>query len=290
LKRFGKVDARASSNTRRAGATGLDSPPVMHARALACVALVLALAAATIEWGGEGGRATAYHQVITWGLALAAALLGRLLLGKVPPGSWRWQADAARVVPWSAGWILLDVGTIAAGYLLGWATFTYGDQSLEAGKLWLPLWALPLALAAGLAAERGLRAGLWRALAAAGSPRSATLASVAGGVALALPAILPRWQVADPGYVAAAVAAAAAREAALVAVYRRGGLILAGGARGILLFVDAFGINDWYAAWFPAAQYVSSEPAFYRLRAGGAALGAALLVLGLRRRRARSGG
>jgi hypothetical protein len=260
----------------------------MRARALVFVVLLLALAAATIEWGGQGGRAAAYRQAITWGLALAAALLGRLLLGKVPPGSWRSWAEAAQVVPWSAVWILLDLGTIAAGYRLGWATFTYGDQALEAGKLWLPLWALPLALVAGLAAERGLRAGLWRTLAAAGSPVAATLLCVACGVALALPAVVPLWRIADPAYAAAAVLVAAAREAALLAVYRRGGLVLAGGARGILLFVDAFGINDWYAAWFPAAQYVSSEPAFYLLRALGAALGSGLVVFGLRPRAARS--
>jgi len=252
-------------------------------RALAFVLLCLVLAAAAIDWGGEGGRTAAYRQVITWGLALDVALLARLLLGKLPPGSWRWRSDAAAVVPWSVGWLSLDLGTIGAGYLLGWATFTYGDQTLEAGKLWLPLWALPLAVGAGLLAERGLRAGLWRTLAAGGAPVWAGLLSAAAGMTLAMPAVVPRWQIADPAYVAAAVVVAAAREAALIEVYRRGGLLPAGGLRGILLFVDAFAVNDWYAAWFPAAQYVSSEPAFYGLRALGAALGAGLLAFGLRR-------
>jgi hypothetical protein len=258
----------------------------MPVRVILLVVIDLVLAASVINWGGDG-RPQAYRQVLVWGLALDFALLARLVLGKLPAGSWRWRRAATwAVAPWILSWIVLDLGVIGVAYLRDWVTFTYGDQALAAGRVWLPLWALPLSIAAGLLAERGLRAGLWRSLTEKGEPTLGAMVSAACGVALALPAILPRWQVPDPAFVGAALVTAVAREVALILVYRRGGLLPAGGARGILIFVEAYALNDWYAAHFPAANYVSSEPAFYAVRALAALAGAGILTYGLRRRTA----
>jgi hypothetical protein len=181
--------------------------------------------------------------------------------------------------------VLLDLGAIGAGYALGWTTFTFGDQRLEAWKLVAVPLALPFTImVATLGAEWALHARLWSVGVRQGQGGEATLWALVAGVALASPAILPGFAVADRAYVAAALSTALAREATALLLFRAGGLFPAGAYRGTLLAVDAFGLNDWYGFFFPMANYVSSEPLFYLLRAAGP-LAALALVAALARAR-----
>lgn len=166
--------------------------------------------------------------------------------------------------------VVLDLAGIGVAYLLGWATFTFGDQTLEAWKrLAVPL-ALPFTIAvATLGAEWALHARLWSVGRRRGGSGEALLWTLACGVALSLPAIAPGFEARDDGFVAAALATALVREAAALVLFRAGGLFVAGAYRGTLAAVDAFGLNDWHGFYFPLANYVSSEPAFHLLRVAG---------------------
>jgi hypothetical protein len=252
----------------------------MRARWLAAAYLVLGIGLAAVLTApprGAWGRDLLLFGVPVLVSGAAFALLGSgLRRTDRPPGrSW------PRLVAIGGAALLCDLAPIGIGYALGWVTFTWGDQRLEATKLWLPLW-LPLCVAAGIWGwELGLRRGLYRAWVARGSAWVAGGVSALAGLALALVFILPGFEVPDPAFASAALATVGAREVLFVLFYRASGLLAAGFLRGFLVFVDAFVINDWYSAFFPMANYVSSEPLFYLLRASGPLAGVAIAAWGL---------
>lgn len=83
-----------------------------------------------------------------------------------------------------------------------------------------------------------------------------------------------------------AAALLAFAELTLVLLFvRGGGLVVAGLYRGLLVFTEAFVINDWYSLFFPAANYVADGPWFYVARAATAALAFGLVAALLGRRR-----
>lgn len=164
----------------------------------------------------------------------------------------------------------LDLAAIGVGYLMDWATFTYGDQTLAAWKrLAVPL-ALPFTVAvATLGSEWALHARLWSVGRRQGRPVEAVAWALGCGVVLALPAIAPGFRRLDDGFLVAALAVALLREATSLLLFRSGGLFVAGAYRGTLVAIEAFGLSDWHGFYFPLANYVSSEPAFQILRVAG---------------------
>ncbi len=253
----------------------------MRGRWLAVIYVVLGVGLAAVL--NTPPRSAVGRDLLLFGVPLLVVIAALIVLGA---GLWRGTGRQERRA-WPrllllAGAVMAcDLAPIGIGYAVGWVTFTWGDQRLEAAKLWLPLW-LPLCIAVGIWGwELGLRHGLYRAWSAKGAPARAAAASVAAGLALALVFIIPGLAVPDPVFTGAALATVGAREVVFLLFYRGAGLLAAGALRGFLVFVDAFAINDWYSAYFPTANYVSSEPLFYLLRAGGPLAAVAIAAWGL---------
>jgi len=230
--------------------------------------------------------------LVTCGIPIAAAVIAALLQ---PPGSRGWlfagaRGTVLRILPFCAAALVADFLYLGAGHGLGWVTFTYGDQGYSGHPARTALWGLPLCLALGVFGwEWALRRTLFVSWAGRAGRGPAFFLSCAVGVALAAPAIVPGLVVPDPAYVAAAFVVAACREVSFASIFASGaGLPAAGIFRGLLAYLDTFVINDWYSVQFPAANYNTSEPRFYLLRAAAAILSGAIVVFGARR--ARRGG
>jgi len=233
-----------------------------------------------------------------WPVRLAVIFVVPMIAGVVAtlwlPRSAKRLGSSARVLGTArfhlviAAAVLLDLAVIGLGYALDWATFTYGEQTLEAWKkLAVPL-ALPFTVAvATLGTEWALHARLWEVAARERGAAWATTLAVGLGVGLALPGIAPGFVAADGAYLLSALVVAALNEATALALFRSGGLFVAGAYRGTLLAISGFGLADWSSFWFPLANYVSSVPAFYALRAVGP-LAALLFVAWATRRRPES--
>jgi hypothetical protein len=258
-------------------------------RALAVVLAALALAAVALAgWVPPALRWPARLGVLFL-LPMAAGTAASLLL----PRSARRLGSSARVLGTArfpgliALAVAVDLAAIGAGYALGWATFTYGEQSLEAWKLVAVPLALPFTVAvATLGTEWALHARLWEVAARESSPEAASFLAVGLGAALALPAIVPGFEIADPAVVGSSLVVVLAREAIALRLFQTGGLFVAGAYRGLLLALEGFGIADWFSFWFPMANYVSSAPGFYALRALGAAAALGVVAAATRRREA----
>jgi hypothetical protein len=264
-----------------------------RAAALCAVSLALLHPAAV----AAASRARLPHLVF-WGLPLFAGLLAAVPFtgrrdgpddpGTVATGKTRAGA-LARLLPFCVAAFACDQGFLGLGHLLGWVTFTYGEQSLVSHPFVAAAWGLPLCLAAGVGCyERALRGVILAgAVDRIGLPAALAL-SAATGTVLALPGILLGTSFPDRPFVAAAVAAAACREAASCVIFLSGGgILLAGLYRGWLFYFEGFVLNDINALFFPMANYASSEPWLYLLRAGTAILGAAALGIGGARARRR---
>lgn len=252
-------------------------------------ALVLAFAPGIAR--GAVGRGL-FPALVLWGLPVFAALLA-FLGPRLPARDARLSASAAhpflspalRLLPWMAGAFVLDQSFLGIGHLLGWVTFTYGDQNLAAHALRTVLVGTPVCLLLGsLGTERALRSGILDGAAKAwGMPAGAVL-SAAAGLTLALPALVAGGGSGDPGFVAAGLLVALVRETGFILIYLRGGgLPLAGLGRGLLMFFEGRIITDVESLFLPLAQYTTSEPRFYILRAATAALALLLVAWGCRR-------
>jgi len=236
--------------------------------------------------------------VVFWGLpllAFAAAWLaprldaarGRMIASAANP----FFSPALRLVPWMVVAFVADQSFLGIGHLLGWVTFTYGDQGLMGHPLRTVVLGLPACLLLGtLGVERALRVGILDGAATRWGTRGGALLSIAAGASLALPALLPGSFV-EPRVLAAGLFVALVREAGFVLIYLRGGgLPLAGLARGVLLFFEGRILADADTLLLPLAQYTTSEPRFYLLRAATALAALAIVAVGCRRRAgARSG-
>jgi hypothetical protein len=262
--------------------------------ALAAPPLLLWLPGVLELLGGSGG----YRMMVMWGLPIYAGSAAALFVPGRPAHPW---SDGLRPAGLGGGWPRLAVSSLAAlvidyaylgiGQATGWATFTFGDQGLMGHPAATALWALPLCLALGvLGWERALRGTLlvsWSER----LPRGAAAAiSCVVGLALAAPSILTGPRFPDPGYAVSAFVAAACREASFTLLFLSGGGLLAAGLyRGLLFYLDAFLVSDWYGVYFPAVNVASSEPRFYVVRGATAVLSLAALALGLARGTRRAG-
>jgi hypothetical protein len=226
-----------------------------------------------------------YRNLVLWGIPAAALLLSLVVFPRLtPPSGESPGGPAGRRLLLLAGCavaFLLDQSFLAFSYLTDWATFTSGSQGEPLHQLaTTALWALPLCLVLGIWGwERALRGAVytgWRRR----LPSTAALAiSISTGLVLALPPILPVGEVRDLPFAAASLTAALCREISFALLFSRGGgLLVAGLYRGLLWFVEAFVVTDWYSLYFPAWNYVAGAPLFYALRAAAALLGLAVIV------------
>jgi hypothetical protein len=257
-----------------------------RARALALVLVALAAAATLscgrVAWAGQWPARLA----LVFVLPFAASVAASLLLPREPArqGASVKVSGTARFLPIIGVAILLDLGAVGAGYALGFLGFARGDPTLETQKF-LVLLALPFTFAATtLGTEWALRARLFDAPRHAGQPGEVALLSIAAGTALALPAIVPGFEVVDVAFVAGALAVAGLREATALFLFRGGGLFVAGAWRGALVAVEAFALGDAHAFYLPATHYLASDPRFYWIRAAGALLAFAFVFVFAERR------
>lgn len=250
---------------------------------LAALPIPLLLPGIVRRIGGPG----AYRQALLWGLPLAAALVAAALTfrrrrGILFGGS---RPMLLGLAPWCAAAFVADYSFLGIGHLLGWISFTYGDQGLSGHPFRALSWGLPLCLALGIFGwEWTLRRTLFVSWAGCVPRPAALLLSGAVGVTLAAPSIVPGLRIPDPSYVVAAFLVAACREMSFGVIFASGaGLPAAGLYRGLLTYMDAFLIADWYSATFPMANFTTSVPAFYCVRGATAMVAAGVVLAGVRR-------
>jgi len=231
------------------------------------------------------GGATIYRHLALWGLPIAAALIATAMTPGRRRGALFGGAPALlRLFPWCALALVVDYAFLGAGHLLGWITFTYGDQGLSGHPFRAMMWGLPLCLALGvLGWEWALRRTLYVSWTGHVSRPVALAISCGVGLALAAPSIVPGLSVPDASFVAASFLVVACREVSFGLIFASGaGLPAAGLYRGLLLYIDAFLIADWYCVWFPLANFTTSEPEFYVVRGATAILATGVVVAALR--------
>jgi hypothetical protein len=226
-----------------------------------------------------------YRTVVLWGIPAAALVLSLVFFPRLarPPGDSP-GGPARRRLLLLAGCVLAllaDQSFLAFGFLTDWGTLTLGAEELAGRQLAVrALWALPLCIVLGIWGwERALRGAVytgWRRWLAA---PAALAISVLTGMALALPPVLPVGEVRDLPFVAAALVAVLCREISFALLFSRGGgLLVAGLYRGVLWFVEAFVITDWYSLYVPAYNYVVGDLLFYAARAASALLGLGVIM------------
>jgi hypothetical protein len=196
------------------------------------------------------------RRLVLWGLPLAALLLSFLLFPRLlRPAEVAAGRPGRRLLLLSACLValLIDQSFLVVGYFTHWATFTFAQSGPHLAVT--ALWALPACLFLGIWGwERALRGSLytgWRR----GLPAPAALAiSMFTGAVLALPVVLPRGEVPDKAFVAAALAAVLCRELCLSLLFRHGGgLLVAGLYRGARTPWRRFRLSSalptWRSAW-----------------------------------------
>ena len=255
-------------------------------RAAVLTLLLIASGLALILPATAGGfEIESYRKVVLWGIPVLALVLSLVFFPRLrSPGGESPGGPARRRLLLLAGCVLAflaDQSFLGFGYLTNQATFTFGSQDPAGRQLIVTaLWALPLCLALGIWGwERALRGAVYTGW-LRGLPASAALSiSVLTGLALALPPILPAGEIRDLPFVAAALTAALCREISFALVFARGGgLLVAGLYRGLLWFVEAFVVNDWYSLYVPSYNYVTGDPLFYAARAASALLGLVVIA------------
>ncbi len=243
--------------------------------------IVLGVGLSLPQTAAAFGDVETYRRVVLWGIPIGALVLSLLFAprlardlpeGEQPPGPLPRRIALLALVALA---FALDQSFLAVGYLTGWATFTFGAQELGDRELILTtLWALPACLILGIWGwERALRGSVYAGWRQTLARPGAVALSVLAGLALSLPPILPGGEMRDSAFLGSAVVAVLCREVSLVLLFSRGGgLLVAGLYRGVLAFVEAFFIHDWFSLHFPAYNYVTSGVPFYAVRAASALL------------------
>jgi hypothetical protein len=221
------------------------------------------------------------RRLVLWGLPLAVLLLSFLLFPRLlRPAEVAAGRSGRRLLLLAAclAALVIDQSFLAVGYFTHWATFTFaaGGRPLAVTALW----ALPACLFLGIWGwERALRGSLYTGWRRRLPAPAALVLSILAGAVLALPAVLPRGEVPDKAFVAAALAAVLCRELCFSLLFRHGGgLLVAGLYRGALLFIEAFVVTDWYGLFAPPFNYVAGGPLFYVVRTACALLAASVIV------------
>ena len=239
------------------------------ALALILIALGVGVAWLAGEIGAQGRVALRWLALL--GLPLLVGLAGILIVPRPPLP----QVSFDRKLALLAGALVaVDLLPIGVGFLLHQVTFTFGDQTLAAGRLVAVLVGVPALVLVTVAGwERGLRERLCGGAIAAGKVAWGAPLAIAAGVALSLVAFAPGFEPMDRAFAWSACGTALLREATAVRLWRAGGRFLSGLYRGALAGIEGVVIADWASFWFPSANFVSSDPRFAWLRLAGPALG-----------------
>lgn len=240
---------------------------------------------ATADRFAHASDVEAYRNVVLWGIPVVALALSILFFPRLvrPPGD-RPGGPARRRMLLLAGCavaLLADQSFLVFGFLSDWGTLTLGAGDRTGIRLSVTaLWALPVCAVLGIWGwERALRGAVYTGWRRRLEAPAALAVSVLAGLFLALPPILPVGEVRDLPFVAAALVAVLCRETSFAILFSRGGgLLVAGLYRGILWFVEAFVITDWYSLYFPAYNYVAGNGLFYLARAASALLGLGVIL------------
>jgi hypothetical protein len=220
--------------------------------------------------------------LVLWGLPLAAMLLSFVFfprLRRPPEISPGLPVRRPVLLAACAVALLVDQSFLLVGRLTGWATFTASTPSVKAPAI-TAAWALPACLALGIWGwERALRGAVYTGWRQRLTAPAALAVSVGTGAFLALPLILPRGEVPDAAFVAGTLIAVLCREVSFALLFRGGGgLLVAGLYRGVLWFVEAFVVTDWFGLFSPPFSYVTSGPLFYGVRAACALVAAGVIA------------
>jgi hypothetical protein len=233
--------------------------------------------------GGERLSSEIYRQLLFLGIPAAVGLLSLVLLRAVPAGDVP-KAPPGRLVLGAVIAFAVAQSALPLAYRQGWLILSYGNQKLSSAPGLAVAWGLPVALVLGICGwEWGLRRRLFGAWRVSFGLFPAWAVTLLCGGALSLPALIPGFDVIDRDFVLAGLAVVLCREVALTLLYLRGGLVFAGLGRGVLVLVEAIGINDIVSPYFPAANYVVGDPRFYGLRALTAVLAVSVVALACRR-------
>jgi hypothetical protein len=245
-------------------------------RVFALAVVLVALGVAVAALAGEVG--VAGRGVVRWLALLGLPLLaGAAAVAIVPRPGLPASAPGRRLALLAGALVGLDLAPIGVGFLLHQVTFTYGDQTLAAGRILVMLFGLPAVIAVTIVGwERALRERVYGGAVQAGAPAWGALLSMLAGLALSLVAFAPGFEAVDRGFAVAAGATALLREATAVRLFGAGGRLVSGLYRGTLAGIEGLVIADWASFWFPSANFVSSDERFAWLRVAGPAL--ALLV------------
>jgi len=223
------------------------------------------------------------RRLVLWGLPLAAMFLSFVLFPRlrrppeISPGQ---PARRLALLAACAVALLVDQSFLLVGRLTGWATFTSAAHQAPAATWSTAAWALPACLALGIWGwERALRGAVYTGWRQRLTAPAALVVSVLTGALLALPLILPRGEVPDAAFVAGTLIAVLCREVSFALLFRGGGgLLVAGLYRGVLWFVEAFVVTDWFGLFSPPFSYVTSGPLFYGVRAACALVAAGVIA------------
>jgi hypothetical protein len=247
---------------------------VKRVYALAVVLVTLGIAVAALA----GAVGVAGRGALRWLALLGVPLLaGAAAVAIVPRPRLSAPASGRRLTLLAAGLVVLDLAPIGIGFLLHQVTFTYGDQTLAAGRIVVMLFGLPAVIAVTIVGwERALRERVYGGAAEAGAPGFGAALSIVAGTALSLVAFAPGFDAMDRRFAAAACVTAILREATALRLFGAGGRLVSGLYRGTLAGIEGLVIADWASFWFPSANFVSSDERFAWLRVAGPAL--ALLV------------
>jgi hypothetical protein len=238
---------------------------------LALVLVALGIGVAWLTGSVGAANRVALRWLVLLGLPILVGLLGVAL---VPRPNLAMLSFDRRLALLAGALVVVDLLPIGAGFLLHQVTFTYGDQTLAAGRILAVVIGLPALVAVTIVGwERGLRERLCGGAAASGAPSWGAVLSIGAGVALSLVAFAPGFEPMDRSFAAAACGTALVREATAVRLWRAGGRSLSGLYRGVLAGIEGLVIADWASFWFPSANFVSSDPVFTWLRVAGPAVG-----------------
>jgi hypothetical protein len=239
--------------------------------ALALVLVGLGIGVAWLAGAVSAGNRVALRWLVLLGLPILVGVLGTALVPRPRLASRAFDRGLALL---AGALVIVDLLPIGAGFLLHQVTFTYGDQTLAAGRILAVVVGLPALVVVTIAGwERGLRERLCGGATAAGAAGWGAVLSIGAGVALSLVAFAPGFEPMDRSFAAAACGTALLREATAVRLWRAGGRALSGLYRGALAGIEGVVIADWASFWFPSANFVSSDPLFAGLRLAGPALG-----------------
>ncbi len=261
-------------------------------RRLALALLILALAATVLA----GFSTLATRWPLRLGVLLFLPILAGWIGSALLPRSARRLGQSARVRGTArfhlliALAVVLDPLAFVVGRLLGWVSLAAPAPPQLGWRLLALAVAPPLTIAAAtLGSEWALRARLWSVGARLGRGLEAGVLSVLCGAALTLPALAPGFGLGERSTMLyAGIGVALLRQTVALALFRGGGLFVAGAYSGSLAALDGFGIGERTSLYAPLLRFTPVHPGFEILRLLGPAVALVVVALAARRQKVAS--